>query len=298
MLVGLVLAAGMGTRLRPFTETLPKPLMPVDGERVLGRHVRQFAIAGASKVFVNTFHHADQVADYLEAIAPDLSVDVETVPETELLGTAGSLRRVADRVAPTARILVANSDTWHGFDLGLLVAHHESTGADVTLCTQEKSLAIPGRVIVDDGRVVGDLPGGDEPPVRGRAVDFVGVHVVDATVARRLPERGCLLRQGYGPARGSLSIQAYEPTAERWWDVGTPEALLEANLFASQGQPPVPDDVSLPPGSVLERSLVLPGVRLSRPVVIRDAILGATEKGIASWQRAHGVRLLERAVRG
>ena len=86
----LLLAAGLGTRLRPFTLHTPKCLMPIGSEPLLGRWLRQLEAADCESVLINTHYLADQVELFLEQRAPT-TMRVQTRYEPELLGTAGTL---------------------------------------------------------------------------------------------------------------------------------------------------------------------------------------------------------------
>jgi mannose-1-phosphate guanylyltransferase len=118
----LLLAAGLGTRLRPITDHTPKCLVEVAGEPLLGRWLRQLEAAGCEAVLINTHHLADQVESFLQQRAPS-AMRVQTIHEPELLGTAGTL--LANRAFfDGATGLLIHADNAMAGDLqGLLGAH-------------------------------------------------------------------------------------------------------------------------------------------------------------------------------
>lgn len=259
--VALVLAAGLGTRLRPLTEHLPKALVPIGDRPALTHAVVAARAAGADPIAVNAFHLADAVAAYAAAEGLSLSREVE------LLGTAGGLaaaRAVLD--AEAAPVLVVNADVFfpRGVDLAALVALHESARPDATLLVRPPSRPL-GNVGVDEaGRVV-RLRGAAAAPSEARSYDFLGVHVVGPTLA--IPERGCLVGDVYIPAieRGArLAALVHDGPAI---DTGTPADYHAANLAwldARGAGSFVADDARV--SADVARSVIGRGARVSAPV--------------------------------
>lgn len=104
-LKALILAAGLGTRLRPLTEKTPKCLVKVGSEPVLEYWLRKLEEVGCTSVLVNTHYHADQVVSYLRR-RPKSGIDIQTIHEERLLGTAGSLMAYRDYFANARGILI------------------------------------------------------------------------------------------------------------------------------------------------------------------------------------------------
>ncbi|MDJ0989934.1 MAG: sugar phosphate nucleotidyltransferase, partial [Desulfobacterales bacterium] len=90
----LVLAAGLGTRLRPFSERTPKPLFTLDGRPLLERIINQLIAAGVRTIAINTHHLAEQIAAYLAA--ESFAARIILRHEPEILGTGGAIRNTAD----------------------------------------------------------------------------------------------------------------------------------------------------------------------------------------------------------
>lgn len=124
-----LLAAGLGTRLRPLTEHVPKCLVTVGGVALLDIWLDALAKAGVDHVLVNTHHHADQVTTHVAARSTGPTVTLSYEPE--LLGSAGTLRANRDFVAGEDEFLAINADNLTDFDLGRLVdAHRAHRAAD------------------------------------------------------------------------------------------------------------------------------------------------------------------------
>lgn len=126
-----LLAAGLGTRLRPLTDTIPKCMIPIAGRPLLDIWLESFARAGVDEVLVNLHHHADMVRGHLEGRSG--APVVRTVYEAELLGSAGTLACNREWVDGERMVLACNADNLTTFDLRLLIAAHQTSGAVATL---------------------------------------------------------------------------------------------------------------------------------------------------------------------
>jgi mannose-1-phosphate guanylyltransferase len=133
-LKALLLAAGLGTRLRPLTEVLPKCLMPINGEPLLGLWLERLCEAGATDIVVNLHHHAALVRDYVER--SPFARHVTLAEEPQLLGTAGTLARHRDHFG-SAPVLLAHADNLSLFDPRKFAAAHRArpAGAAMTMMT-------------------------------------------------------------------------------------------------------------------------------------------------------------------
>ena len=121
----LVFAAGLGTRLKPLTDTMPKALVPVAGEALLSRVMRKLTAAGYDDIVINVHHFADQIRDYVAA-HDDFGVKVSFSDETDLLReTGGGIRHAAPLLAGDEPFLVHNVDILSNLDLTWFRAQHQ-----------------------------------------------------------------------------------------------------------------------------------------------------------------------------
>jgi mannose-1-phosphate guanylyltransferase len=149
-----LLAAGLGTRLRPLTDSTPKCLVTVGGQPMLDIWLDALAEAGVSEVLLNAHHLADQVQAHVAARIGGPTVQV--VVEPELLGSAGTLRANRDFVACEDMFLAINADNLTDFDLAVLIDAHRAGGAVATLSLfRAADPTQVGVVEVDAGLVVG-----------------------------------------------------------------------------------------------------------------------------------------------
>jgi mannose-1-phosphate guanylyltransferase len=219
-----LLAAGLGTRLRPLTDTIPKCLVPIDGVPLLDLWLEELARAGVGEVLVNLHHLARQVEDHLAKRTQPTAV--RTLYEPRLLGSAGTLLQNQDFVAGEELFLAVNADNLTDFDLRLLVDAHRAGDAPATLALfRAPEPTRCGIVEVRDG-VVASF---EEKPLHPRGdLANAGLYafspdVVDL-VRPPLPRDlgGDLLPQLVGRARALSIGDAY------FADIGTPEALARA----------------------------------------------------------------------
>jgi mannose-1-phosphate guanylyltransferase len=149
-----LLAAGLGTRLRPITDSTPKCLLTIDGRPMLDIWLDALARAGVSEVLLNTHHLADQVQAHVAARVGAPAVHL--IVEPELLGSAGTMRANRDFVAGEDMFLAINADNLTDFDLGVLIDAHLTGGAVATVSLFRASDPTQvGVVEVNAGLVVG-----------------------------------------------------------------------------------------------------------------------------------------------
>ncbi len=269
---GAVLAAGLGTRLRPLTDLCPKPLVPVCGVPLLEYALDALAELGIADIGVNLFHLADQIPTALAHRTERLRL----VTETTLAGTGGGLRGIA-AVLPRATVVCCNGDALFDFDLSAALEHHRRTGAMATLVLRRPRPEEPfGRVAVD-GK--GQLQRIAE--VRGLDPDrddltygvYTGVQIVEPELVDALPPVGeCdVLRTAYARRllEGARITAHFVPDDALWVDVGTPERLLAAQraVLGLKSHARLPPQVD--PGVFVAPDAQLGhGVRLEGPCVV------------------------------
>ncbi|WP_437282621.1 NDP-sugar synthase [Sorangium sp. So ce375] len=226
MASAMILAAGLGTRLRPLTDEMPKPLLWL-GDRPLIAHIAErLAAGGVVRVALNKSHLAERFSRDLLAAFP---MPVEVLHEPEPLGTAGGLANAASALG-VGDVVLWNGDILIDLDVAALSAAHTANGqhgAGATLAVAPRQ-AGEGTVGVGARGEVVRLRGerfGDE--VAGG--DFVGVHVVGEALRRRLPQRGCMVGDVYLPwLREGRSLATFAAPAV-WHDIGTLAAYLAAS---------------------------------------------------------------------
>jgi len=177
--VAVVMVGGRGERLRPLTDTVPKPLLEVGGRPIVVWILRQLASAGLTEAWLTVNYMAQAFVDAIGDGA-ELGLHVNYLHEREPLGTAGALGLLpADVSGP---VLVTNGDVVTDVDLAALLDEHAALGAALTVCAVEHRSQVPYGVLRAEGGV---LLGIEEKPVR-RDLVSAGIYVVGATAREQL----------------------------------------------------------------------------------------------------------------
>jgi len=296
----LVLTAGHGIRLRPLSLFIPKPILPIRGEPVVGKTLRGLGKLGCEAAVLNLHHLA-------EVVTANLGQSYYGLPlvyarEKVILGTLGPLYPQRDFLAAADLILLVNGDSLCRWPFRAMIRQHQRARADATLLVHRKAPqeAFGGGIGVDArGRVVqlrDDAPVGE---VARRNV-FAGAHVLSPRLLDRVREGpGDIISGLYQPllrAGGRLMTVA---TSRPWHDLGTPERYLEAASSWGLGRWPwssrrrnevsklarvspaatVVDSVIEPWAVVeddvrIESSILLPGARVAGGSRIHSSIIG------------------------
>lgn len=234
----MILAAGLGTRLRPLTNHTPKALVPVGGTPMLAHVARRLVAAGADRLVVNVHAHADQVQAYLDAHDFGATVCVSEEPE-ERLETGGGLKHAAGCFRKDGPFWMHNADVFTDLDLEALRDAHVASGALATLAVRE---ATTDRYLVFDGDGVlcGYAYGGEEKLVRepgpsAQRFDFCGVQVLHPRIFDLMTETGVfsIISVYLRLVQAGERVDCFDVGDARWIDIGTPERLEEARtVFA------------------------------------------------------------------
>jgi mannose-1-phosphate guanylyltransferase len=275
----MILAAGLGTRLRPLTDLCAKPLVPVGDRPALDHVLDHLRAAGVGRFVVNAHHHLDQLRAFAEG-RPGLALSVEP----DLLGTAGGIAN-AGPLLGDRDVLVWNGDILADIDVQALVAAHRGLA---TLVVQPLGRG-EGSVGLDAaGRIVRlrQERFGDE----ARGGQFLGIHVLGAELRRLLPGQGGLIEDVYVPAlaRGeTLGAFLFE---RPWHDIGSVTSYLEANVawLARRGL----------------ACWIGPGGAVAKGITVDGSVVGGgatvTGHGVLArcvvWPGAHVVAPLDRRV--
>lgn len=246
----MIMAAGLGTRLKPWTETHPKALVPVDGVPALEILIRKLEGEGFRRVMVNVHHFADQIIDYLDSSRISMEVCVSD-ERALLLDTGGGIAKCGSNLVPDGEpVLVHNVDILSNASLSELLQRHKDAGNDVTLLTSERDSS--RRLIFDsDGQLCGwHNVDTDEYRPEGFASDsfmhqhsFSGIYVLSPNaiddICRYAVESG---KEKFSIMDYLLSlpknilIREHYDAGLQLLDIGKPERLAVAGEFLSRCQ--------------------------------------------------------------
>jgi NDP-sugar pyrophosphorylase family protein len=233
----MVLAAGLGTRLRPLTDDRPKALVEVAGQTLLEITLSRLRSFGIREVIINVHHFADLMLEYLQAQG-NFGMRIEVSREEILLDTGGGLKKaewfLLDSPNPEEPFILHNVDVLSAIDLGRMVQFHKQNRALVTMAVQDR--ATSRRLLFDDQfRLCGRESGRDQQtvslPPNQRALAFSGIHVISPRLFGMMTEEGafpiveCYLRLA---ALGE-KILGFRADEYYWRDLGKPDSLRQAS---------------------------------------------------------------------
>jgi NDP-sugar pyrophosphorylase family protein len=232
----LIFSAGLGTRMRGLTADRPKALVEVSGHPLIDHVLDNLHRAGVTDAVVNLHHFADKLEGHLRS-RETAGLRLQFSDERDLLrDTGGGLLHAAHLFDPREPILLCNVDVLSDIDLRALVAAHRASGALATLAVQQRESS---RQLLFDRelRLVGWTHLGQQavrwavPQEMERTMQraFSGIQVISPLLPGLIRQQGVFsLIDVYLDLAASHLIQGYDHTGDRWFDVGSPEKLLEA----------------------------------------------------------------------
>lgn len=219
----VIMAGGKGSRLRPYTYVVPKPLLPLGKRPVLEVVIRRLRRFGYDEIFITTGYMADMVQAYFRD-GSQFGVRIRYVHERDPLGTAGSLSLLRSHLHQT--FLLMNCDIVTRLDIGAMQMTHRSTGAEITIAVKRYPLQIPYGVVELGSRQ--EVLGIVEKPVVQHQV-IAGIYLMEPAVLDIVPDG-----EPYDiPSLVSALIAAGRPVYaypfdDYWLDVGRADDLERA----------------------------------------------------------------------
>jgi NDP-sugar pyrophosphorylase family protein len=218
----LVLAAGLGTRLRPLTDDRAKPALPVAGEPIVRRIIRHLTLHGVTDLVIN-LHHLPHTLTAIVGDGSDLGATVRYSWEPRILGSGGGPRQALDIIGDDT-FLIANGDTLTDLAIPALMQAHDQSDALVTLAVvpNREPEKYGGVVAHHDGTVTGFVRRGTDLA----SYHFIGVQIARAEAFRRLPPGqpassiGGLYDRLIAEQRGAVRVYVADAA---FWDIGTIE---------------------------------------------------------------------------
>ena len=257
-----ILGAGLGTRLRPLTDVLPKPLVPLFHKPLAMWAVEACEAVGCMRFAINTHHLPEKWEGFGEGR------DVTFFHEPILMETGGGLKNIESWIEDGS-LLIHNGDIFSSMDLRKLVDAHEAGGDEVTLALRSEGPA--KHILVDESGKVTDIRG-----MLGRAEGtkvFSGIYCVRREFLRRIPagEKVSvipffldLVREG---GLGSITLDEGE-----WMDLGDVESYLAAHRELSLQEPVHPEAV-IAEGAVVEGSVIGKGAVIAKGASVIDSVV-------------------------
>ena len=237
----MILAAGLGTRLLPLTEKVPKALIEVNGIPLIEILINKLKRSGITQIIVNVHYHADQVVEFLNARQYH-GVEIAISDETcQLLDTGGGIKKARWFLHGDEPFIVHNVDVISGIDFNdLLVAHKAKQGISTLAVSERKSsrylmfnkdLRLAGWENTITGEKI--IPGTKDESLRRLA--FSGIHIIDPAIFTMLTnECRFPIIDEYLRLISTQSIYGYDHTGIAWYDLGKKGGLAEAGKYLGE----------------------------------------------------------------
>ncbi|MDH3519915.1 MAG: NDP-sugar synthase [Myxococcales bacterium] len=269
----MIVAAGLGTRLRPLTQLLPKPALPVRGVPLIAYQLALLRAHGVTEVVINTHHLPERLEAAAQRFCP-AGLALRFSFEREILGTGGAIRRVVDFLRESDPCLILGSDMLLDADLSALVCMHRERGDAITLLLRDDPRAAQfGSIGVDATGALRRIAARCDLGGETRSGLYTWANVVSARAFEALPKQQafCHLGAWIAPmlAAGARDVRGALDLPCSWEPVGTLVEYLTANLAPPQL-------------SYLDPAQLSPATRVEGDVVIGA---GATIGAGASLQR-------------
>ncbi len=229
----MILAAGLGTRLRPLTNDRPKALVEINGKTLLEMTLARLRHVGVREAVVNAHHFADMLAAYVKS--KDFGLRVWVSREQELLDTGGGLKKVADfflakRDEP---FLLHNVDVLSSIDLQRMVEFHRNQNALATLAVQRREtsrqLLFNDELLLCGRAVAGEETEIVRPTAAPQPLAFCGIHVISPRIFALLSEQGVfsIITSYLRLAGQGERIAGFRADEYYWRDAGKPESIQQ-----------------------------------------------------------------------
>lgn len=241
----MVLAAGLGTRLRPATNDRPKALVEVAGRTMLEVTLERLRSFDVHDVIINAHHFADQIADYLKA-NKNFGMRIEISREQVLLDTGGGLKKAEpffldDPASANQPFLLHNVDVISTIDLRRMADAHRRSAALATLAVRNRDTS---RYLLFDGRMqlCGRRTSGRDQWTRAaesaEPLAFCGIHVISPRIFPLMTEQGIfsIIDVYLRLAAAGEKVTAYRADEYYWRDLGKPEEVQQASEDLRRGR--------------------------------------------------------------
>ncbi|MCB2299660.1 nucleotidyltransferase family protein [Clostridium tagluense] len=218
-----ILAGGLGTRLRPLTETVPKPMLTVGDKPILELIIEQFKEYGFRNFIISLNYKGEIIEDYFKN-GSEFGVKIEYIKETKKLGTAGSIALVKEKF--TKPFIVINGDILTGIDFEKFLNHHIKNNFNITVGVRNYEINVPYGVLVTDNMLIESL---EEKPTYKFHING-GVYVVNPEIVKYIKEDEVYNMTDLieDAMNNDYTSGIYEIT-EYWKDIGQIEDYRKAN---------------------------------------------------------------------
>lgn len=220
----VLMAGGEGRRLRPLTNDLPKPMLPIGSKPILEIIINSFISAGFRKFFISVNYKAELVESYF-GDGHSRGIEIKYIKEDEALDTAGSLSLLGDK--PSLPFFVMNCDILTKVNFIDILDFHREHGASATMCVSEYKVQVPYGVVDIDGCA---LLAVNEKPVTGHFIN-AGIYVLEPCALDLLSHnQGMTMPKLFEKLLATGAACNVFPIREYWLDIGQIDDFRRANV--------------------------------------------------------------------
>ena len=229
----MIFAAGLGTRLKPLTDTMPKALVRVGGQPLLWHVIQKLKAAGYERLVVNVHHFAEQIVDYLKA-NDNFGLDIRISDETSgLLETGGGIKKALPLFDPSEPILIHNVDILSNLDFNMPFTTASGISDAMLVVSQRQTKRY--LQFDDDMRLIGwkNIETGEVKGCEGHPLAFSGIHIFHPSLAPLMgdwPDRFPIM-DFYLKVCADHVIRGFEAPHLKLLDVGKLDTLEQAEAF-------------------------------------------------------------------
>jgi MurNAc alpha-1-phosphate uridylyltransferase len=234
---GMIFAAGLGSRLKPWTHHHPKALAVVNGKSLLQRNVEYLQKHGVTELIVNVHHFATQIIEAIEknkGWGSAITISDET---KEVLETGGGLKKAAWYFEGVEDFVVMNADILTDMDLSSMISQHQQKNSLATLAVSNRDTS--RYFLFDEQNVLSgwrNVKTGEEKIVRDTETlvqkAFSGLHVINASLLKMISQDGKFsMVDVYLDLAKNNTVSCYDHTGSQLMDVGKPESIAKAEII-------------------------------------------------------------------
>ncbi|MDX2481473.1 MAG: nucleotidyltransferase family protein [Desulfuromusa sp.] len=219
----ILMAGGLGTRLRPLTADMPKPMLTVGSKPILETILESFSHYGFRNFYFSVNYKAEKIRNYFKD-GGQYGVNINYLTETTKLGTAGALSLLPNNIKDP--IIIMNGDLLTNVNFEKLLNYHLLAKAEATMCVREYKLQIPYGVVKTEGATIQEI---SEKPTQNFFVN-AGIYVLSPSALKLIPENSFfdmpqLFQNLIDEKRKACSF----PITDYWMDIGQPNDFDQAN---------------------------------------------------------------------
>ena len=229
---GMILAAGLGSRLKPFTESHPKALLPINGKTLLQRNIEYLQLFKVKDIIVNVHHFAEQIKDAIQQ-NKGWGSNIFISDETDLvLETGGGLKKAAIFLADSKEsFILMNADILTDLNINDITTLHQESNVLATLAVTNRSTS--RYLLFDENNILcGWLneKTGEQKGTLGKKKAFSGIHIISPQIFKYIKEEGkfSMIDLYLRLAAEGFKINCYDHSEGKLLDVGKPEAIAIA----------------------------------------------------------------------